>query len=128
MPRNRLLASTIVVAGGLFASAALANTGESGMHKGQDVTFWKVDENGDGYISRTEFENAGVEQVDHSTLDFDNDGRVDRTEFAAFERLQEESPEQGGEYPEQGAEHPEQGTERYESQRADDPRSWDSDD
>ena len=128
MPSNQVLSSAIVVAGGLFASAALATTGESGMHKGQDVTFEKLDENGDGYISRTEFESTGVEQVDHSTLDFDNDGRVDRTEFAAFERMHEESPEQGAEYPEQGNEYPEQGTERYESRRADDPRSRESDD
>ena len=123
MLRNTLVSSAIVIAGGLLASSALANTGEGvdKAHKGQQVSFEQVDQNGDGYISQSEFENADVQQVDHSTLDFDNDGRVDRTEFAAFERMEtDESSQQRSQYPAEG-------TEGSEPQQEHDPRSSDSD-
>ena len=127
MLKHRLLSGAIVVAGGLFATTALANTDEkSGMHSGQkskDVSFEKVDGNGDGYISQSEFQDINVEQqVDHSALDQNNDGRLDRTEFAAFEQLTEDQSGQ------QGAQYPSESTgESYESESTQDPTSSDTD-
>ena len=105
MLKHRLLSSAIVLAGGLFMGNALANTDETGMHSGEkskDLSFEKVDQDGDGYISQSEFENINVEQqLDHGSLDQDQDGRLDRTEFAAFERLSQDPSEQATEYPSQ---------------------------
>ena len=81
--KHGLLSGAIVIAGGLFATTALANT-ESGMHsdqKAKDLSFAKVDENGDGYISQSEFQNIKVEErLDHTALDQNNDGRLDHGE------------------------------------------------
>lgn len=92
MLKRTIASSMVVLAGGLFATAAAANTedygkADHGMKQGQDVSFQKLDQNGDGYISQSEFQNANVRQVEHDTLDTDNDGRINRTEFAAFEQM-----------------------------------------
>lgn len=97
MLKNRLFSSAIVLAGGLFATTALANTGEKehGVKQGQDVGFEEIDANSDGYISQSELEESGKFQVDHSTLDQDSDGRVDQSEFAAFEQMVDGDQQQG---------------------------------
>ena len=102
MLKNKLFSSAIVIAGGLLATSALANTGnEAGMkehgQKGETVSFEKVDANGDGYISEQELKDSGAFQVDHATLDVDSDGRVDQTEFAAFEQVTDQQ-QQSSEY------------------------------
>ena len=96
MLKRTIASSMIVLAGGMFATAATANTEDygsktdHGMKHGQDVSFLKLDQNGDGYISQSEFENSNLEQVEHDTLDTDNDGRINRTEFAAFEQMSQD--------------------------------------
>lgn len=96
MLKNRFFSSLIVIIGGMFASTALANTEEgkthSAMGKQGDVSFEKVDVNGDGYISELELKDSGAYQVEHSKLDTDNDGRVNQTEFAAFEQMSQQDP------------------------------------
>jgi len=81
-----LLSSAIVLAGGLFASGAFANTGEEGATL-DGVSFSQLDQDGDGYISESEMQQADAEiAMDHTTLDVNGDGQVDETEFAAFEK------------------------------------------
>lgn len=95
MLKNTIFSSAIVLTAGLFATSAMAGGGEKGAMHGdkqskQNVSFQKIDENGDGYISQSEFQNANIPEVDHQMLDSDSDGRVNETEFAAFEQLTEE--------------------------------------
>lgn len=107
MLKQIAISSALVVFGGLFAATAGADpksgaTGseygtdkqstakhdEHGMQK-QGLTFSELDQNGDGTISESELQQADAEiAVDHSSLDMDADGQVDRAEFAAFERKQ----------------------------------------
>ena len=112
MLKNTIFSSAIVLTAGLLATSAMAGGGEKGAMSGDtqgkhDVSFQKIDENGDGYISQSEFENANIPEVDHQMLDANQDGQVDETEFAAFEQL---TDEQTGQQTQPGADY-EQGSE-----------------
>lgn len=128
MLKKTIASGVLVLAGGLGMSAA-ANTEdgmkEHPMHQEQDVSFQKLDRNGDGYISQSELQSSDVEQVQHDTLDTDNDGRINRTEFAAFEQMsQDQSSDPSREaVPDYQADEPFQSTEP-----SDDPDPTDNDD
>lgn len=94
MRKHKVLTGAIFITGGLLATTAFADTDERGKHdadmkqKGKELSFQKLDQDGDGYISQSEFEQVDIDKrVDHASLDMDNDGQLDRTEFAAFEQL-----------------------------------------
>lgn len=90
--KNRLASSVIVLAGGLFATSALANPSNP---SGQ-LTFNDIDQNGDGQLSQSEFQAVDVqERVDHDALDTDNNGQIDESEFAAFEQASQDKMKEG---------------------------------
>lgn len=134
MLKNRIFSSAIVIAGGLFATTAVADMHADKHKEKQDtVSFEKVDENGDGYISQNEFVNSGAFQVDHEKLDTDQDGRVNQSEFAAFERTemqgQGQQSQQGLGQPDE-SEYDDQNPEfesDYTTDPAEDPTQADSD-
>lgn len=109
--KKTIFSSAIVVMGGLFATSAMADGGDkTAMHddkQAKQVDFQKVDQNGDGSISETEFQSADIEAVDHQALDTDSDGSVSRTEFAAFERLTDEQTNRPATQSQQGTDHQE---------------------
>lgn len=124
MLKKMAITSAMLVLGGLFAATAGADT-KTGTAAGseyeadkqgmtqqdkqkQGPSFSELDENGDGTISQSEWQQAEVD-VDHGSLDRDADGQVDRSEFAAFERTERDPTDRS----ERGTEH---GTESTDSE------------
>lgn len=57
------------------------------MHQSQqEYRFRTMDQDGDGYITRTEAQNHERLQQNWRKADGDGDGRVDQSEFSAWER------------------------------------------
>lgn len=56
------------------------------------VGFDELDRNGDGYLDEEELQNAQTLSDQQSELDQDQDGRLSRTEFAAFEEMHSDMP------------------------------------
>jgi len=81
------------------ASASMATSGSSsesstsGSSSTAGMDFDELDQDGDGYLSEEELQQAEQLQAQQDQLDSNQDGRVSRTEFAAFEREQGSSSE-----------------------------------
>ena len=76
-------------------SPTMASTGESGSDYSSSMAaadFDELDRNGDGYLDEEELQNAQNISEQQSQLDQDQDGRLSRTEFAAFEEMQSDMP------------------------------------
>jgi hypothetical protein len=73
MKFNRLLFLVLLV---FFFSSAMANKAHM---------FDDVDQDGDGYISKSEAKNLTEMQSNWSDADTDKDGKIDVSEFGAFE-------------------------------------------
>ena len=74
--------------GVLEPSASGSMASGSGSSSTAGVDFDELDQDGDGYLSEEELQQAGELQAQQDQLDSNQDGRVSRTEFAAFEREQ----------------------------------------
>ncbi|HEX6928589.1 MAG TPA: hypothetical protein VF267_05035 [Gammaproteobacteria bacterium] len=73
---------------GLFsAGAAIANEG--------NVDFDKLDQDGDGQLSRTEVAQDAELAAQFSTIDANGDGYLDQTEAQSAESQEQESQDQG---------------------------------
>jgi hypothetical protein len=85
----------------LFASATwAAGQGAMGMGgQGEDAQFQRLDANSDGVISQDEA--AGHQGlVDHwKSVDKDESGTIDQSEFSAFEQMQQGAPAKGEKSP-----------------------------
>ncbi|HEX7037999.1 MAG TPA: fasciclin domain-containing protein [Pseudomonadales bacterium] len=76
-------------------SPTMASTGESGTDASSSMAaadFDELDQNADGYLDEQELQNAQSISEQQSQLDQDQDGRLSRTEFAAFEEMQSDMP------------------------------------
>ena len=80
----------VLIAGGLFATATMAEPGEKGGAYGGDTTgeaatfsFQEADNNGDGVVSEEEARRVGIERFD--AVDKNQDGELDEAEIAALE-------------------------------------------
>lgn len=79
-----LLFATVVV--GVGAGTALAGSKDASHDAARDAeAFEALDRDGNGALSRSEFERVAAPAMGHAALDANEDGEVDRLEFAAFE-------------------------------------------
>lgn len=74
--------STVAFAGGMNESGAMKS--QSGQSQ-SSAWFSKLDSNHDGYLTRSEIERNSKLAEDWSTADKNQDDRISRGEFSAFE-------------------------------------------
>jgi hypothetical protein len=87
--------STVIA---VFATGAFAAERGQGMGAGGQRQYRNLDTNGDGYISSQEIQ-AYKQRIDSiaqnlNKADLNKDGKVDISEFSAFEEKQAQEPEQ----------------------------------
>ena len=98
MLHHKILSGVLVLAGTSFAAGAIAEpdtsaatTGKStsehstSKHSMPTASFEQLDADQDGYISETEAKVSPTLAMKTEELDQNGDGKLDRTEFSAFE-------------------------------------------
>jgi Ca2+-binding EF-hand superfamily protein len=74
--------STVAFAGGMIESGAMKSQGGQSQ---SSAWFSKLDSNHDGYLTRNEIERNSKLAEDWSTADKNQDDKISRGEFSAFE-------------------------------------------
>lgn len=86
--------SMLTVSG--FLAALLLSAGASAGEQASEQ-FKQLDEDGNGQLSAVEASKDPELSTSWSRVDKDSSGSIDRSEFSAFETMQEKTPEAGGE-------------------------------
>ena len=94
MKIKKLIVTTAFVASSAFTTAALA---------GEADHFTKLDADGDGMVSSEEATADPVLSKDWAAVDLNQDGKLERAEFSAFEQMSKEGEmSKKGEMPMEG--------------------------